>query len=65
MQIIEWQYMLKNNAFAYIARDANGLPGDSYNPKAYTITRKTVTGKSSLKLRMAPCGGFAVSIREL
>jgi hypothetical protein len=36
-----------------------------YNPQAYTITKKKVTSKSVLKLRMAPCGGFAVSIREL
>ena len=36
-----------------------------YNPQAYTISKKKVTSKSVLKLRMAPCGGFAVSIREL
>ena len=36
-----------------------------YNPQAYTITKKKVTSKSVLKLRMAPCGGFAVAIREL
>ena len=36
----------------------------TYNPKAYTITKKNVTAKSVLKLRMAPCGGFAVSLRE-
>ena len=36
-----------------------------YNTQAYTITKKKVTSKSVLKLRMAPCGGFAVSIREL
>ena len=36
-----------------------------YNPQAYTINKKKVTSKSVLKLRMAPCGGFAVSIREL
>ncbi len=47
------------------AKDASGLPGEGYNPKAYTITKKTVTKKSKLKLRMAPCGGFAVSIREI
>ena len=56
------------------APDACGLPDDSefrvqdskskYNPQAYTITKKIVTAKSVLKLRMAPCGGFAVSIRE-
>ena len=47
------------------AKDACGLVGDSYNPQAYTITKKTVTAKSTLKLRMAPCGGFAVSLRSL
>ena len=55
-------------------KDACGLPDDSdlrlptsdlkYNPYSYTITTKKVTSKSTLKLKMAPCGGFAVSIRE-
>jgi len=35
------------------------------NPQAYTITRKTVTSKTVLKLRMARAGGFAVSLRSL
>ena len=35
-----------------------------YNPQAYTITKKVVTSKSALKLKMAQCGGFAISIRE-
>ena len=47
------------------AKDANGIPDERYNPQAYTITKKTVTNKSELKLRMAPCGGFAVSLRSL
>ena len=47
------------------AADASGLPGDGYNPKAYTITTKKVTSKTKLKLRMAPCGGFAVSFRQV
>ena len=57
------------------AKDACGLPDDSefrapnselkYNPQAYTITKKTVTSKSVLKLKMAPCGGFAISLRSL
>ena len=58
------------------AKDASGYVSDvhigweaaqkeGYNPKAYTITKKTVTKKSKLKLRMAPCGGFAVSIRQI
>jgi hypothetical protein len=46
------------------AKDASGLPGDSYNPQKYTISKKDVTAKSVLKLRMAPCGGFAVSLRQ-
>ena len=46
------------------AKEASGLPGNGYNPQAYTITKKIVTSKSTLKLKMAPCGGFAVSIRE-
>lgn len=46
------------------AKDASGIPGDGYNPQAYTIAKKTVTSKSVLKMKMAPCGGFAVSIRE-
>ncbi|MBR4176876.1 MAG: glycoside hydrolase family 97 catalytic domain-containing protein, partial [Bacteroidales bacterium] len=57
------------------AKDASGLPSTNtlthsnnntlkYNPYGYTITKKTVTSKTTLKLKMAPCGGFAVSIRE-
>lgn len=47
-------------------KDANGLASSAdYNPYSYAITKKKVTSKSKLKLRMAPCGGFAVSIREL
>ena len=45
-------------------KDASGIPGDAYNPYSYTITNKKVTSKTTLKLKMAPCGGFAVSIRE-
>ena len=45
-------------------KDATGLPGDTYNPYSYTITTKKVTSKTTLKLKMASCGGFAVSIRE-
>ena len=46
------------------AKDANGLPGDNYNPQAYVISKKKVNSKTVLKMKMAPCGGFAVSIRE-
>ena len=35
------------------------------NPKAYVITKKTVTSKSTLKLHSAPGGGYAVSIKPL
>ena len=45
-------------------KDASGVPTDKYNPYPYTITRKKVTSRSTLKLRMAPCGGFAISLRE-
>ncbi len=45
-------------------KDATGLPDDNYNPYSYTITQKKVTSKTTLKLKMAPCGGFAVSIRD-
>jgi hypothetical protein len=34
------------------------------NPQAYTITTKTVTHNSVLKLKSAPGGGFAISIKE-
>ena len=46
------------------AKDADGIPGDTYNPQAYTITHKKVTAKSVLNLKMARCGGFAVSLRS-
>ena len=46
------------------AKDADGMPGDTYNPQAYTITHKKVTSKSVLKLKMARCGGFAISLRS-
>ena len=45
-------------------KNACGLPGEGYNPYSYTITTKKVTSKTTLKLKMASCGGFAVSIRE-
>ena len=35
------------------------------NPKAYTITKRTVTAKTVLKLKAAPGGGYAVSIIPL
>ena len=48
-----------------VAHTGNGLAGEGYNPQAYTITKKKVTSKSILKLKMAKCGGFAVSIRQV
>ena len=33
------------------------------NPQAYTITRQAVTSETTLELRMARAGGFAVSLR--
>ena len=35
------------------------------NSQAYTITRKVVNSKTTLKLWMARSGGFAISIREI
>ena len=35
------------------------------NPQAYTITKQTVTSATTLDLRMARAGGFAVSLRAL
>jgi len=46
-------------------KDASGLPDEGYNTQSYTITKKKVTSKTVLKMKMAPCGGFAVSIREI
>ena len=35
------------------------------NPQAYTITKQTVSSETTLSLRMARAGGFAVSLREI
>ena len=35
------------------------------NPQAYTITRKKVTAKTVMKMRMARAGGFGITIREM
>lgn len=35
------------------------------NPQAYTITSKTVTGKSKLAVVSAPAGGYAISITPI
>ena len=45
---------------------ADGKTADyKTNPQAYTITKKTVTSKTTLKLHSAAGGGFAVSIKPL
>jgi len=35
------------------------------NPQAYTISKKSITHKSKLKLRSAPGGGYAIHIQEV
>ena len=35
------------------------------NPQAYTITKCKVTSKSTLKLKAAPGGGYAISIKPI
>ena len=35
------------------------------NPQAYTITKQVVTSETTLPLRMARAGGFAVSLRAM
>jgi alpha-glucosidase len=45
---------------------ADALDADyKTNPQAYTITKQRVDASSTLHLRMACSGGFAVSLREL
>ncbi len=43
------------------AEDANYLT----NPQAYKITKKKVTAKTKLKLKAAPGGGYAISIKPV
>lgn len=49
----------------YIATIYADAPDADYrtNREAYVITRKTVTSKSRLKLKAAPGGGYAISIK--
>ena len=49
---------------ATIYADAKDASWDK-NPKAYTISQKTVTAKSTLKLHAASGGGFAISLVPL
>ena len=45
---------------------ADGKTADyKANPQSYTISKKKVTAKTTLKLHSAPGGGFAVSIKPL
>lgn len=49
---------------AIIYADAKGTSWDN-NPQGYTITKKKVTSKSSLKLTAGIGGGYAISIKEI
>lgn len=49
---------------ATIYADAPDASWDK-NPQAYTITRKKVTHKTTLKIDAASGGGYAISIREV
>ncbi len=49
-QRMAWQYMLKNNAFAYIVRDANGLPMQLY-PLEWTSVEALLDENRQLYLR--------------
>ena len=49
---------------ATIYADASNASWDK-NPQAYTITKKTVTSKSRLKLNVVPGGGYAISIKAI
>lgn len=49
---------------ATIYADASDASWDK-NPQAYTITKKTITSKSRLKLNVVPGGGYAISIKAI
>ena len=49
---------------ATIYADAKDASWDK-NPQAYTITQKTLTNKSKLKLHAASGGGYAISVKEV
>ena len=49
---------------ATIYADAKDASWDK-NPQAYTITQKTLTNKSKLKLHAASGGGYAISVKEI
>ena len=49
---------------ATIYADAKDASWDK-NPQAYTITQRTLTNKSKLKLHAANGGGYAISVKEI
>ena len=49
---------------ATIYADAKDASWDK-NPQAYTITQKTLTNKSKLKMHAASGGGYAISLKEV
>lgn len=62
---LELDFLDKNKKYeATIYADA---PDAHYidNPQAYVITKKKVTRKSKLKMKAAPGGGYAISIKAL
>lgn len=63
--IIKLDFLDKGRKYACtIYADAKDASFDK-NPKAYTITKKTVKKGDTLKLTQAPGGGFAVSLMAL
>lgn len=63
--VIKLDFLDKGKKYACtIYADAKDASFDK-NPKAYTITRKTVKKGDTLKLTQAPGGGFAVSLMAL
>ena len=63
--VIKLDFLDKGRKYACtIYADAKDASYDK-NPKAYTITKKTVKKGDTLKLTQAPGGGFAVSLMAL
>lgn len=63
--VIKLDFLDKGRKYACtIYADAKDASFDK-NPKAYTITKKTVKKGDALKLTQAPGGGFAVSLMAL
>lgn len=63
--VLSFDFLDKDKKYEAIiyadAKDAHYLN----NPQAYTITRKTVSSKSKIKLKAAPGGGYAISLTPL